>query len=164
MELRSVETLIRALNAACVRCYLLVGGLAVNTYGFSGLTSDVDIVLHLEPDNARRGLRALVDAAWRPAIPATAEDFLDPSTRARWREEKGMIVLKLWSEAHPRTSVVIFLFEPFDFEREWLRAERIELSVGLPVPVVSLPALIEMKCAAGRPLDLADVHELTRLR
>ena len=44
MEVRSVEAILRALNAAEVE-YLIVGGLAVNAHGFVRLTRDVDLVL-----------------------------------------------------------------------------------------------------------------------
>jgi len=59
MEVRSVETIFSALNAADVK-YLVVGGLAVNAYGYERLTRDVDLVIGLEPENIIRGLRALL--------------------------------------------------------------------------------------------------------
>jgi hypothetical protein len=40
MEVRSVEAIFNALNAADVK-YLVVGGLAVNAYGYERLTRDV---------------------------------------------------------------------------------------------------------------------------
>lgn len=62
MEVRSVETIVRALNEASVH-YLIVGGLAVNAHGFVRLTRDVDIVLSLDPENATRGLDILLATA-----------------------------------------------------------------------------------------------------
>ena len=53
MERRSVESLVRALNEAGVR-YLIVGGLAVVAHGHARFTGDVDLVVDLEADNARR--------------------------------------------------------------------------------------------------------------
>jgi hypothetical protein len=43
MEVRSIETIVKALNEAGVQ-YLIVGGLAVNAHGFVRLTRDVDLV------------------------------------------------------------------------------------------------------------------------
>jgi hypothetical protein len=40
--------------------------------------------------------------------------------RENWRQNKGMITLKLWSDQHQRTPVDIFVYEPFDF-REGIR-------------------------------------------
>ena len=40
----------------------------------------------------------------------------------------------------------------------------VEISPGLRAPIVSLPALLQMKRDAGRPRDLEDINELTRGR
>lgn len=163
MEVRSVETIVRALNDAQVQ-YLIVGGLAVNAHGFVRLTRDVDIVLGLEPANAERGLNALLQAGWQLAIPEKPAAFADAATRERWRTEKNMIVLKLWSDQHRRTPIDIFVYEPFDFAAEWARVERLEICPGVLAPVVSLAALLEMKRVANRPQDLEDIKELNRAR
>ena len=163
MEVRSIETIVKALNDAKVQ-YLIVGGLAVNAHGFVRFTRDVDLVLGLEPANAERGLNALLQAGWQMAIPEKPAAFADASTRERWRTEKSMIVLKLWSDRHQRTPVDVFVYEPFDFAVEWARAEQMEVSPGIPAQVVALDTLLEMKRTAGRPQDLEDIKELTRAR
>ena len=163
MEFRSVEAIVRTLNAAAVE-YLIVGGLAVNAHGFVRLTRDVDLVLRLGPENADRGLRALLAIGYRMSIPAEPAAFADAAVRARWRDEKGMIVLKLWSDEHPRTPVDLFIHEPFSFPEELARALRLEISPGVRAPVVALETLLAMKRAVGRPQDLIDIEELERLR
>ncbi len=163
MEIRSVEAVVGTLNEAGVE-YLVVGGLAVNAHGFVRLTQDVDIVLRLVPENAARGLAALLAIGYRMSIPAAPADFADAVVRARWREEKGMIVLKLWSDEHRRTPVDLFIDEPFSFAEELARALRLEISPGVTAPVVALETLLEMKLAVGRPQDLIDVAELQRIR
>ena len=163
MEVHSVEAIVRALNEARVE-YLIVGGLAVNAHGFIRLTRDVDLVVRLEPENAGRGLRALLGIGYRMSIPAEPAEFADAAVRARWRAEKGMIVLKLWSDEHPRTPVDLFIHEPFSFPEELVRSLRLEISPGLWAPVVALQTLLAMKRAVGRPQDLIDIEELERLR
>lgn len=163
MEVRSIETIVRTLNAANVQ-YLIVGGLAVNAHGFVRTTRDIDIVLHLEPANAERGLHALVQAGWQLAIPETPAAFADPSERERWRLEKNMIVLKLWSDAHRRTPIDIFIYEPFDFAEEYARAVPMEICSGVTAPIIALDTLLRMKREAGRPQDLIDIEELNRAR
>ena len=163
MEIRSIESIVRALNDAQVD-YLIVGGLAVNAHGFVRLTRDVDIVIRLTPENASKGLHALLAIGYRMSIPEPPEAFADAAARARWREEKGMIVLKLWSDEHRRTPVDIFVYEPFPFESEFARALRLELSPGVSALVVTLETLLEMKRTAGRPQDLLDITELERMR
>lgn len=161
MEVRSIEAIVRALNAAEVR-YLIVGGLAVNAHGFARMTRDVDLVIQLEPANAREGLRALFGAGYRLMIPEEPEAFADAATRERWRRDKGMIVLKLWSDEHRRTPIDVFVYEPFPFDREYAAAVQVELAPGLLAPIVSLNTLLQMKREAGRPQDLQDIKELTR--
>ena len=117
MELRSVETIVKALNDAGVE-YLIVGGLAVNAHGFVRMTRDLDLVLRLERDNIIRGINTLLAIGYQLAIPVTAEEFADPETRELWKNEKNMIVLKLWSDIHRRTPIDIFIYEPFEFERK----------------------------------------------
>jgi hypothetical protein len=163
MEVRSIETIVRALNGAQVQ-YLVVGGLAVNAHGFVRATRDVDIVLHLEPGNAERGLNALLQAGWQLAIPEMPATFADPARREYWRLEKNMIVLKLWSDAHRRTPIDIFVYEPFDFAKEYARAIHLEINPGVTAPIVALEALLQMKREAGRPQDLIDIEELNRAR
>lgn len=163
MELRSVEIIVRALKEASVR-YLIVGGLAVNAHGYSRMTRDIDLVIQLEPENARRGLDALLKVGYRLMIPEQPQAFSDAETREKWRSEKGMIVLKLWSDQHRRTPIDVFVYEPFDFDREYSAAFWVEISPGLSAPVISLPALLQMKREAGRPRDLEDIRELSRGR
>src|ERR1035437_234602 len=123
MELRSVEAIVKALNDAQVQ-YLIVGGVAVNAHGYERFTKDVDLVIGLEPGNIIRGLRALEGMDYHMSIPATPEDFADAKKRETWRTQKNMIVLKLWSDAHRRTPIDVFVYEPFDFALEYEMARR----------------------------------------
>jgi hypothetical protein len=77
MEVRSVEAISSALNAADIK-HLVVGGLAVNPDGYERLTRDLDLVIGLEPENIIRGLRALLGLGYRMSIPITPEQFADP--------------------------------------------------------------------------------------
>ncbi len=111
MEVRSIEAIIRALNAVDVK-YLIVGGIAVNAHGYERLTQDIDLVIGLQPDNIVRGLNALLTIDYHLAIPVTPEEFAERGRREEWRREKGMVVLKLWSDAHRRTPIDVFIYEP----------------------------------------------------
>ena len=163
MEVRSVVTIVKALNDAGVE-YIIVGGLAVNAHGFVRMTRDLDLVLRLERDNIIRGINTLLNVGYQMAIPVTAEEFADPETRELWKSEKNMIVLKLWSDIHRRTPVDIFIDEPFEFVEETLRLIRMELSPEVSAPIVSLETLLNMKRLADRPQDQIDITELQRLQ
>jgi hypothetical protein len=159
VKVASFEAIVRALAAEDVR-YLVAGGLAVNAHGYIRLTNDVDVVLDLDPANARRAARALTALGYRPAVPVKLEEFADPTNRARWLNEKGMQVFQLWSDRHRETPIDLFVSEPFDFDTEYGRAFVGELAPGLSVRFVALETLIRMKEAVGRPRDLDDVQHL----
>jgi len=162
MEVRSVEAIVRALDTANVQ-YLIVGGLAVVAHGYERLTRDVDLVIGLEPENITRGLHALQSIDYHMAIPVTAEEFANPTTREDWRREKNMIALRLWSGAHRRTPIDVFVYEPFDFNVEFASVQRLSIANGLTAPVVSYATLLAMKQSAGRGKDLLDIQALSKL-
>ena len=162
MEVRSIETIVKVLNNAQVK-YLIVGGLAVNAHGYERLTVVVDMVVGLEHENIIRALRTLKSAGWQMAIPVTAEDFADSKQREAWRKEKKMLVLRLWSDAHRRTPIDLFVYEPFDFEKEFTAASWETVAGDIRAPMVSLPTLLRMKREAGRPKDLLDIEALEKL-
>lgn len=163
MEVRSVETIVRVLNAAKVE-YLIVGGLAVNAHGYERFTKDVDLVIGLERENIIRGLRALMSVGYNLRIPVTPEQFADPALREEWRREKNMVVLQLWSDVHQRTPVDVFVYEPFDFKRELAGALQLPVAGNELAPVVRYEALLKLKKSAGRTQDRADIEKLRKLK
>lgn len=162
MEVRSVEAIIRALNEAQVR-YLVVGGLAVVAHGYGRLTFDVDLVIGLDPDNIARAFDALASIDYHPAVPITAQQFADREMRDSWREEKGMVVLKFWSDLHRRTPLDVFVYEPFDFAAEHARARWEKVLGRIVAPVLDYESLLVMKQEAGRDKDLLDIEALRKL-
>jgi len=138
----------------------VVGGLAVIAHGYLRFTKDVDFVIQLLPDNIERAFGAFAVLGYRPLVPVTGEQFADAGTRERWIREKGMTVLQLWSDNHRETPIDLFVAEPFDFDTEYEGALRKSLFGRFEVRVVSIPTLIDMKEAAGRPEDKIDVEHL----
>ena len=49
-----------------------------------GKVLDLDLVLHLAPDNVRRAIRALEGLGYRPMIPVDAAEFANPERRREW--------------------------------------------------------------------------------
>jgi hypothetical protein len=159
MRLASFTAIATVLQEAGVR-YLIAGGMAVNAHGYARFTKAVDVVVQLAPANILKAFTALAALDYRPAIAVRAEQFAEAQTRANWIRDEGMQVLQLWSDAHPETPIDVFVNEPFDFDAEYARALVKELYGTVAVRFVSLPTLIEMKRAVGRPQDLIDVENL----
>ena len=157
MKLSSFEAIVHALNGAEVR-FIVVGGLAVNAHGYLRFTNDVDLVIQLSRHDIVSAFHALEQIGYRPSNPITAEDFADVTQREMWRREKGMRVLKMWSDAHRETPLDIFVYEPFDFDAEYGHA--LVREDEIPARFASIPALIAMKQAANRPQDRIDIEKL----
>jgi len=118
-------------------------------------------VVRLSHDDIVAAFRALDQIEYRPSNPIKAEDFANPAVREVWRSEKGMRVLKMWSDRHRETPLDIFVYEPFDFETEYARAFRQEDES--PAAFASIPALIAMKREADRPQDRIDIEKLEKI-
>lgn len=157
MKLASFEAIVHALNGGEVR-FIVVGGVAVNAHGYLRFTKDVDVVIQLAPRDIKSAFHALEQIGYRPSNPITAEDFADATQREIWRREKGMMVLKMWSDAHNETPLDIFVYEPFDFDAEYERA--LVQEDEIPARFAAIPALIAMKQVADRAQDRIDIEKL----
>jgi hypothetical protein len=157
MKLASFEAIVQALNSAEVR-FIVVGGVAVNAHGYLRFTKDVDLVIRLSERDIISAFSALEQIDYRPSNPITAEDFANPTLRETWRREKGMLVLKMWSDRHRETPLDIFVYEPFDFNVEYGRALYNEDDI--PARFASIQTLIAMKEPVGRTQDLLDIEKL----
>jgi hypothetical protein len=98
--------LFRALNDAGVR-YVVVGGLAVVLHGHARLTADVDLVVDLDEEQAKKAIDALVDMGLQPRVPVDPTEFADRSIREGWIRDRGMQVfclLRTCGRAPPNSS------------------------------------------------------------
>ena len=137
MEVRSVESVVKALNGANVQ-YLIVGGLAVIAHGYERFTNDVDLVIGLDRDNISRGLRAVLALGYQMRIPVTPEQF-DNHPGWRWCTAQG-------ARDH---ALLLGLETTFREKLEWLeqsedfslRLQTSRWKEGLPVDPRLLPIL-----------------------
>jgi len=152
------EATIRSLNEAGVR-YVIVGGLAVILHGHVRTTRDLDVVLDLEPAEARKAIETLVRAGLVPTVPVDALDFADPAKRQEWRDEKNMIVFSMRDPKDDFRRVDLFVEELIEF------SELLKRSVVVPLQsttarIASISDLIDLKTRAGRPIDVDDISAL----
>jgi hypothetical protein len=152
------EPLFTALNDAGVR-YVVVGGLAVVLHGHARMTVDVDLVVDLDPEQARKAIQALVGMRLRPRVPVNPIDFADRSIREAWIRDRGMQVFSMYDPSNPMRAVDLFVAHPVPFEELWSRSRPMPLRQST-VRVASIPDLIHLKRLAGRSQDLADVEQL----
>ncbi len=150
------------MNAAEVD-YLVVGGLAVVLHGYVRATTDVDLIVRLDRENALKAIRALTNLGLKPRAPVEANLFADGPVREQWIREKGLTVFSMFHPTKPFMSVDLFVEYPFSEDELWKDSEIKELQ-GEPVRVCSLDILLKLKRQSGRPLDIVDVNTLERIR
>jgi hypothetical protein len=152
------EPLFQVLNEARCR-YVLVGGLAVVLYGHARLTVDIDLMIDLDPEAARKTMDVLVSLGLQPRAPVQPHEFADPTKRQSWIRDKKMQVFSLWDPQTPLRVIHLLVENPIDFDELWSRAKIIRVG-STPVTVASIRDLVVLKRAAGRPQDLADIEAL----
>jgi predicted nucleotidyltransferase len=133
--------------------FVLVGGLAVNAWGYVRGTQDVDVVPDPDPANLTnldallRGLGGKVDVGGQLLDSNSISTFLRTGDRTFVRTDLGQVDVLQGLPQVPRYE---------DLEKQ---AKQIDID-GLPVRVCSLKHLLEMKRASSRPRDHEDIQAL----
>lgn len=132
---------------------VVIGGIAVIAHGYVRATQDVDITYDPAPENLERLGAVLVELGAR--LRAVDED-LPFVPDARTLRRTGILTLTTtdgWLDlvADPPGAP--------RFRELRASAQVIDLD-GLPVAIASVPHLVAMKRAAGRPRDAADLDAL----
>lgn len=154
-----IAEIIAALNQAGV-IYVVVGGLAVNYWGYNRPTKDLDIVLKLEDANVRAAMGALAALGFRPRVPVPLSDFASEANRKRWRLEKDMLVFQVESDRFRDIPIDVFVEEPFDVSEQYAAGPRGKLAEGVFMPIVTYEALRTLKLVANRDVDQVDLRRL----
>lgn len=140
--------MLKCLNRAGVD-YMLVGGWAVNMYGYIRATVDLDIWILADADNARKVYTAVAEFG-APVSEMKPEEFA----------EYGMI---FQIGVAPCMVDIISKISGVSYADAATRAVP-KVIDGVPVRIISLDDLIENKKASGRAKDLADVEVLESCR
>ena len=156
------ERILAALQTAEVR-YVIAGGFAVNLHGFLRFTKDLDLLIDLEPANAKLAMQVLGDCGLEARVPVPLADFADADKRLDWAEHRNMLVFQVWHPDDPFCTVDVFIRNPIDFETLWARAVTANLG-STECRIAGIEDLITMKTIAGRPQDLRDIQELRRIQ
>ena len=133
--------------------YLLIGGYAVNFYGYNRNTADMDIWLAPDKKNQAAFVETLLCMKYseEEVSPLKQEDFTKPFV--------GTI-----GSADSIIDVLTYVDKTLNFDEAEKEKERYEIEAGTFLNVVSYKYLIEMKLKALRDKDLLDVSKLEELR
>lgn len=141
--LNRLQDVFRSFDHHDVR-YVVIGGVASVLHGVPRATFDLDILIEDTPENAKRLLRALLDAGLGTASLTSAEDVL--SNEITVFEDRVRI------DVQTSTPGIVF-------EKVWPRRQTVTYQ-GQSFFVLSREDLIASKRASGRDVDLEDVRLL----
>jgi len=152
----------KALNDANVQ-YVVVGGIATILHGYVRATSDIDLVVDLQVEQATNVINVLTEAGYVPKVPVQAIEFADVNKREQWINEKGMQVFSMYQPKNPLLTIDLFVKQPIAYMDLLKNSVVMELD-GINIRICSIDDLITMKNLAGRAKDLADIEKLTKIK
>ena len=141
----------------------LIGGLAVSLHGVERATMDVDITVAMNPDNLAHLIETAKELKLAPVLPVPLESLNDLKLLKQWHAERNLEAFALRSPDLAGVTLDVLLFPPIEFSGMAQRSMVLEVS-GTPVRIVAIDDLIALKRAVGRPIDLADIEHLQRIK
>ena len=137
--------------------YVTIGGIAIQAYGGQRLTQDLDVAIASSTDNIARLAEALLDLDARILGPDGQRSQSTPSAQLLASSDQ-------WHLITPHGPLDVLTLPAHLGSFAHMRARAHEVVLGeLTVPIAHREDLLEMKRAAGRPQDLADVRLLEAL-
>lgn len=128
--------------------YVLVGGFAVNYYGYVRTTQDIDLLVFPSADNAQRVMIALSEFGFGDAgIPQELFEREGAAVHLGIEPNRIDILTNLKGVCN---SMIFAGSQIVDVDE-------------VPVRIISLEHLVEVKRSSDRPRDLADADELVKI-
>lgn len=156
------ETVFRELNKNKVK-YLVVGGVAVNLYGYMRFTGDLDLLLLLNEKNLANMKKVMDELGYYERLPISIMDLKDKKQVQVWLNEKNMKAFSFVPPTNNPLQIDIIIEESLRFEA--LKKSGIKKRIsGVPIPVISIDDLVKMKRKANRRKDLEDLEALINLK
>jgi len=133
--------------------YLLIGGYAVNYYGYSRNTADMDIWLAPDNNNRQSFINTLICMNYSESEVASLqeEDFTRPFVGSVGSENSVLDILT-------------FVHHSISFEEAEKQKNVFEIQPGLFLNIVPYEILKEMKLRTHREKDLFDVARMEEIR
>ncbi len=143
--------------------FLVVGGVAVNAYGYRRFTGDLDIIVALDAENLLKLEKVMLDLGYTERVPAKVTDLGDQKKLKIFMEDKGMKAITFLANQTLGLDLDIIVAESLDFTKYWNDRSEIKLW-DFNLPVIGIDDLIAMKKGAGRVRDLEDLEALIKIK
>ncbi len=155
------QKVIKGLEDKKIR-YLVIGGLAVNLYGYNRMTKDLDIMLSFDSENVNKFKELVEDLGFKPRVPVDINEISDPNNRKFWKDKKNMKVFSIFNPENDDEIVDVMIMDCIDFEEAY-KNRKILSDKSNVVSVVSFDDLIKLKEISGRDRDLYDIKILKKI-
>ena len=142
--------------------YVIVGGIAVNLFGFVRSTADMDILVEMSNENLKKVVSILKKKGYHVKQPVDPMGIADEKLRYDWIHNKHMKAFNFYKEDELK-EVDIIIESPLSFKdaQKGRLCFRID---DLLLPVISIDNLIKMKSGTGRGVDKLDIEELKKIK
>lgn len=143
--------------------YVLIGGLAVSLHGIERATMDIDVTVAMTPENLSSLVEIARQLGMTPLLPVALDTLTDLDQLAQWHRERNLEAFALRAPGLSGVTLDVLLYPPVDYAQ--MRSRAVTFMAGdVPVVVASIDDMIALKQAVGRPIDLADIEHLKRLK
>ena len=133
--------------------YLLIGGYAVNYYGYMRHTQDMDIWIAPTNENRTCFINTMLCMGYsaNEVVHLNEEDFTKP-----FKADIGVVDADI--------DILTYVHHNISYNDAEKSMEFIEIDKGIIIPVVPYKILIEMKLLTRRDKDINDIQNLEKLR
>jgi len=156
------EEILHALASKGVE-FIVGGGVACVLHGVERVTMDVDVSVHMRPDNLTRFLQVMADLGLKPRVPINPGALLDPAVVRMMVEEKHALVFSFLDPDRPIRHVDMFLRADLSYESLLPDSDWIELGAD-KIRIINRRRLLAIKLAIQPPRakDALDIEYLRR--
>lgn len=137
------ERIFKALNKAKIE-YLVVGGVAVNLYGYPRFTGDLDILVVLDEENLVKIDNTMRKLGYSERLPVSILSLKDNALVKKWLKEKNLKAYTFNPPANNFLQIDIIIEESLKFA-SFKKSKVIKKFGTTAIPVVSVEDLITMK-------------------
>ncbi|MDF3059219.1 MAG: hypothetical protein K0R17_3434 [Rariglobus sp.] len=154
--------IIKALSDAHVD-FIIGGGVACVLHGVERVTMDIDLSVHMTPENLGRFIDVMAALKLKPRVPISPAALLDPGFIRMMIEEKHALVFSFLDPDRPIRHVDMFLVADLAYESLLPDSDQVEVE-GISVRIINRRRLLAIKLAITppRPKDTLDIEFLRR--
>lgn len=155
------EHIFRELNKAKVK-YLVVGGVAVNLYGYLRFTGDLDLLLTLNKENLSKMDKIMKKLKYSERLPVSIFALSDEKQMKKWLKEKNLRAYTFNPPKNNPLQIDIIIEDSLKFG-SYEKKKNVKMMGSLKIPVVSIEDIIKMKKRANREKDILDLKVIKYL-